>query len=332
MKPLVSIIVPAYNIEEYIGRCIESLIKQTYKNIEIIVVDDGSNDNTGKIIDELASIYSNIIPVHKINEGVSIARNTGIYIAKGDYIGFVDGDDIVDEDMFEVLLNNAIKHNAQISHCGYKMVFPNRVDYYYNTGEIKIQDNYEGIKDLLEANMIEPGLCNKLYKKELFNNLRLNPTIKINEDLLINFYLFKKSKKSIFYDKCMYHYMIREGSAATSKINKNKLKDPIIVLKEIMKCVEKDSELFGIVYKRYIRMLIGICRNSECRKSKEYKYFIKEVKLQLKQELSDINKKTIISTKLKYMIYGVIYLPILFNIIDEIYGILSGNKYKYKLK
>lgn len=332
MKPLLSIIVPAFNIENYISRCLDNLINQNYKNIEIIVVNDGSTDKTGEIIEEFLKKDNRIKVVHKKNEGVSIARNIGLDIAKGNYIGFVDGDDIVDEEMFEILIKNAIEYNADISHCGYKMVFPSRIDYYYNTEEIIIQDNYRGLEDLLKANKVEPGLCNKVYKAKLFNNIRLNPNIKYNEDLLVNYYLFKKSTKSVFYDKCMYNYMIRKGSAATKKISKNKIEHPVLVMKEIKNSLQKDSDLYKIAYQRYLRNLVGVCRTKECRHDKNIRFYIKELKKELKGEYCDINNKHLIVGKLKYMIYGVLYLPIIFNIIDNIYSVISGNKYKYEVK
>lgn len=332
MEPLLSIIVPAFNIENYISRCLENLINQKYKNIEIIVVNDGSEDKTGEIIDSYTQKDSRIKVIHKKNEGVSIARNVGIDIAKGDYIGFVDGDDIVEEEMFEILIKNAVKYNADISHCGYKMIFPSRTDYYHNTEAIIIQNNYDGLKDLLKADMVEPGLWNKIYKANLFDDIRLNSNIRYNEDLLANFYLFKKSTKSVFYDKCMYNYMIRKGSATTKKISKNKILDPILVIEEIKNSLEKDSDLYNMAYCRYLHSLVRICRNKECRYNKEFRHYIEEAKKKLKDECNVINSKHLIVGKLKYMIYGVIYLPAIFNIIDDIYSIISGNKYKYEVK
>ena len=332
MEPLLSIIVPAFNIENYISRCLENLINQKYRNIEIIVVDDGSKDKTGEIIDSYAQKDPRIKAIHKKNEGVSIARNTGIDIAKGDYIGFVDGDDTIDEEMFEVLIENAIKYSADISHCGYKMVFPSRTDYYYNTEDVIIQNNYDGLKDLLKADRVEPSLSNKIYKSTLFDDIRLSSNIKYNEDLLANFYLFRKSIKSVFYDKCMYNYMIRKGSAATKEISKNKILDPILVIEEIKNSLETDTDLYNIVYRRYLNNLIGICRNKECRNNKEFRHYIKDAKQELKRVYYDINNKYFIVGKLKYMILGVVYFPLLFNLIDNIYGILSKNKYKYEVR
>ena len=135
MTVKVSLIMPAYNIESEIKRSIESVLKQTYTNIELIIVDDGSKDSTPNIIDQYAKYHANIIPIHRENGGVFSARIDGIFQSTGDYIGFIDGDDYIEPEMIEQLLKNAIEHNADISHCGYKMVFPNgKVDLYYGTG------------------------------------------------------------------------------------------------------------------------------------------------------------------------------------------------------
>ena len=330
MEPLLSIIIPAFNIEKYISRALDSLINQSYKNIEIIAVNDGSTDGTGDIINSYVKKDSRVKVIHKENEGVSIARNTGIHLAKGDYIGFVDGDDTVDNEMFKILIKNAIDYDADISHCGYKMVFPSRTDYYYNTGDIVIQNNQEGLKDLLKADRVEPGLWNKIYKSSLFEDIRLNEDIKYNEDLLANFYLFKKAKKSVFYDKCLYNYMTRKESATTKSLDKDKICDPVKVMEEIKNFLPQNSDLYNIAYHRYLSNLIRICRNKECRQNREYRHYVREAKKRLKVEYH--NNKELIRVKLKYMIYGVVYLPLIFNFIDNIHGIISGNKYKYEVK
>ena len=147
-EKLVSVIIPAYNIEDYIGRCLDSIISQTYKNLEIIVVDDGSRDHTGEILDNYAKKDRRIKVIHKENGGVSSARNKGIEAAEGDYIGFIDGDDLIEPEMYKTLVDLLEEENADIAHCGYQMVFPDRVDYYHNTGKKKIQTTEEGLKDL----------------------------------------------------------------------------------------------------------------------------------------------------------------------------------------
>lgn len=261
-KILISVVIPAYNIAPYIGRCLDSMIAQEYKNLEFIVVNDGSTDNTGEIIDQYAKCDCRIKTIHKENGGVTSARITGIRSSKGAYIGFVDGDDYVDPDMFGRLLNNALKYKADISHCGYKMVFPNRIDYYYNTGRFVEQDKITGLKNLLEGSFIEPGLWNKLYHKTLFHHLLnddvMPQSIKINEDVLMNYWLFKEANCSIYEDFCPYHYILRKGSAATSKLNENKLKDPILVTKIMLNDSTGMPDVYNILRKRLATQLIGV--------------------------------------------------------------------------
>ena len=114
---LISVIIPVYNIEQYLPRCLDSVIAQTYNNLEIILVDDGSTDSSGEICDKYSLLDNRIKVIHKSNGGVSSARNEGLEVAKGDYIGFVDGDDIIEKDMYQILLDNAIKYHCEMSCC-----------------------------------------------------------------------------------------------------------------------------------------------------------------------------------------------------------------------
>ncbi len=259
MNEKISIIVPVYNLENYIKRTLDSICNQTYENIEIIVVDDGSNDNSYQIICDYSKKDSRIIPVHQKNGGVTSARLNGVKIATGEWIGFVDGDDQIDSDMYEKLLKNAIKYDAQISHCGYKMIFNDgRINYFHNSGCIVEQDNLRALTDLLEGSLVEPGLWNKLFAKELFDNISndiIDNNIKINEDLLMNYYLFKESQKSVFVDFCPYCYIVRDGSASRT-INKHTIFDPIKVKKIILE--NSNSELKPYATKAYL----GTCVNT----------------------------------------------------------------------
>lgn len=329
MGGLLSIIIPAYNIESYIGRCLDSLLNQTYEDLEIIVVDDGSTDNTLSIIKEYCNKDDRITVIHKENEGVSVARLTGMKKAKGEYVGFVDGDDIVEQDMFEFLMNNAKKYNADISHCGYVMDFPDgHSDYYYNTGKIIVQNNQRGLKDLLEGKYIEPGLCNKIYKKKLIDSFISNQniidyTIKNLEDLLINYSLFKKSNIAIYEDQCKYHYMIRKGSAAMN-ISRNRIIDPIKVFRIILNDSKFNNYLYGIAYKRYIAILISNVTNNP------YKDLKIEAKNTIKEEYKNFNKLKV-GLKLKYMCFGIIYIYPIYCLVRIIYNRVTRINKKYEI-
>lgn len=329
MELLISVIIPAYNIENYIERSLRSICEQTYKNLEIIVVNDGSTDKTGEIIDKMAALDSRIVPVHKKNAGVSVARNTGLDRAKGDFIGFVDGDDIIDKDMFEFLINNALKYDADISHCGYKMVFPNRVDYYYNTGELRIQDNYQGVYDLIKADKVEPGLCNKLYKRNVIQGKRLDETIRINEDVLFNYLLFKESDKSVFEDVPKYHYMVRKNSAATSKVNIHKVKDPLMVIQKIMPY--ETGEIYNLLEKRYMYLLEKVSSMDRAKQTQEVQEYQKQKRKELKNFLKEGKMKAAYSKKEMFQLKLASVSPLLYRAVHEIYSRITGSKDRYKV-
>lgn len=218
MNDLISVIVPAYNIAPWLSRCLDSILAQTYKNLEIIVIDDGSTDETSQIIDEYAKKDSRVVAIHQKNAGLVAVRNRGIELASGDWIGFVDGDDAIDPDMYARLLSNALKYDADISHCGVRFCFSDgHEELHYGTGKVMLQNNFDGIKDLLEGTLIEPGVWNKLYRASLMTDSCLDETILNNEDLLRNFVLFERAKQSVFEDFCGYQYYQRDGSMSKDK-------------------------------------------------------------------------------------------------------------------
>ena len=243
---MISIIVPAYNLESYIGRALDSILGQTCSDLEVIVVNDGSSDGTGKIIDGYAARYPDRVrAVHSPNGGVTSARLRGLREASGDWIGFVDGDDEIEPDMYARLLENAHKYSADISHCGYQMVFADgRVNYFHNTSRIVEQDRVRGIRDLLDGTLVEPGLCNKLYRKKLFDGLEahMDPSIRINEDLLMNYHLFSGANRSVWEDFCPYHYIVRQTSASRSPLNEHRIYDPLRVKEQILKHIPQELE------------------------------------------------------------------------------------------
>lgn len=333
-KDKISIIIPAYNIENYIATAVESALNQTYDNIEVIVVNDGSMDNTKNVLDELSLKEERLKVIHKKNEGVTKARLTGVLATTGEWIGFIDGDDVVEPDMYERLIGNAYKYNAKISHCGYQMVFPSHVDYYYNTNRIVCQDNKTGIKDLLEGSFVEPGLWNKLFHKTLFHNLLyydvMDLSIRNYEDLLMNYYLFKESDVSVYEDWCPYHYMLREGSAATAKMNQHKLEDPLKVFQHI-KSDLKDDDLLSIVNSRILAKLISLTTMS-CGQQKD---LIKPIKLSARRELKKLLKKVDRSStnqNLLLMAQMAALWPNIYAFVHGVYSKAKGIDKKYEVK
>lgn len=334
MEYLISIIVPVYNIGPYISRCMDSILAQTYKNIEIIVVDDGSTDESGEIIDQYAKKHSRIVPIHKVNGGVSSARLAGIEKATGEYIGFVDGDDYIEPQMYEHLLENVTKHTADISHCGYQMVFPNRVTYYYNTGKLLLQDKTTGLTDLISGRTIEPGLCNKLYKSSLFKMILMDnliPTdIKINEDLLMNYWLFKAADKSVYEDFCPYHYIARKGSASKAKINKHKLWDPLRVTRIIME--DAADEIKPVVYQKYIRMLINGATTNHKDSPELIDPYRSDCLKELRKNILDVIAGNDCSIKLKIMALWTAIWPASYRWVHEFYLKITGLDKRYDLE
>ena len=283
---LISVVVPAYNCAPWLPRCLDSLLNQTYQNMEIIVVNDGSIDNTKEVLDDYASRYDSITAVHQTNAGEYAARLAGVAVAKGNWIGFVDSDDETEPHMYELLMRNAQSCGADISHCGYKVIYPDgRVDYQQNSGMVKIQDNYTGMKDLLDEVIMEMGLCSKLFRRELFEGIRewMDFSIVINGDMLMNFYLFSRAKKSVLEDVCPYHYLIRQGSASRRKLNQHLIYDPIQVRQIIHdRCPEEVRE---DARRALVRLCLVSYRLLAMEKEREYDEDKKKVRQIIAQQL-----------------------------------------------
>ena len=163
MGKLVSIIVPVYNVQKYLKRCIDSIIAQTYENIDISLVDDGSKDESGKICDEYEKIDQRIRVIHKPNGGLSDARNKGMEIAKGEYIGFVDSDDYIAEDMFETLVNLLEETNSEISIVSYYEYYNDKLISVRKADEKEVMTKTEAIKELLVDTKIQSYAYRKKF-------------------------------------------------------------------------------------------------------------------------------------------------------------------------
>lgn len=314
MADLISVIVPVYNVAADLPRCLDSILAQTYPHVEIIAVDDGSPDNSGAILDDYAAKHPTIRVIHKENGGVTSARLRGIAEATGQWIGFVDGDDEIEPDMYEKLLNNALQYDAKISHCGYQMRFPDgRVNYFYNTGLLVKQDKITALRELLSGAKIEPGLCNKLFHKSLFHSERMDTDIRINEDLLMNFYLFSEAECSVFDDWCPYHYIVRSTSASRAKMNAHKIYDPIKVKRMILE--QCDAAITEDAQRAFLNTCVYIyCGLLLVRDAKVHRTKVRREILSHKEWISLLPKRTKILARL------AVYAPAVLAAIYPIYA------------
>lgn len=214
-KPLITIVVPIYKVEQYLENCIQSIIKQTYTNLQIILVDDGSPDNCGKICDEYALKDKRIEVVHQSNAGVSEARNIGISKAKGEYIGFVDSDDYIDENMYEEMYELLKTREADVCICNMYTVVNNKAEKMHEDEGIQEYNTIQILREILLDKKIRNYACNKLYKTSLFESIRY-PKGKKYEDIGTTFYVLEKSKKTVVTGEPKYYYLCREGSIVNS--------------------------------------------------------------------------------------------------------------------
>ena len=218
-KAKISVIVPVYNTEKFLNNCIESILNQTHKNLEVIIIDDGSTDNSPAICDEYAKKDSRVKVIHKENGGVSSARNAGLDIASGEYIGFIDGDDVIEPDMYHFLLANLLLCDADISRCGMVRETGDQKEVWGNDASVPvIRTTIEGICDVGEANGILPvSPCNKLFKHKIIKNIRFDTRFVYAEDTLFNYYAACNAKKTVCCDKIKYHYIRNPESASQKK-------------------------------------------------------------------------------------------------------------------
>lgn len=220
---LISIIVPIYNVEKYIFKCVDSIINQTYKNIEIILVDDGSTDNSGTICDEYEKKDNRIKVIHKKNGGLSDARNVGIDKAKGDYLVFVDSDDWVSDKMIEYLYNNACKYKADIVQGDYIKAYTEYNCIKNIKEEINHYNSIGALNNLYEEECTKSVVVwNKIYKKDLFEEIRF-PKGKLHEDEFTTYKLLHKAKNVVDSNIPIYYYRQREGSIMQSEFSEKRL-------------------------------------------------------------------------------------------------------------
>ena len=322
-------IVPAYNLETLLPRTLDSILTQTYRNLEVLVVDDGSRDETAKVAGSYAARDSRVRVIRQENEGVTSARLRGVREATGAWVGFIDGDDIIDPDMYDRLMSNALRYSADISHCGYEMVLPSgNIRNYYNTGKIAVQDTATGLKDLLEGRFVEPTLCNKLYARRVWDaalaEVMIDSSIKNMEDLLMNFYLFREAKQSIYEDFCPYHYIVRTSSAANAPVNLHQLEDPLKVKKILFKETEGSPVHHALVADQLARQLVSLSTMDIQRNPAVMGSARDRARAELRKMLDGILKSRDYSQKYKIMCAWAAIWPWSYACVHRLYEKITG--------
>lgn len=210
---LISVIIPVYNLKPYINKCLSSVVAQTYKNLEIICVDDGSTVGSSDLLDLWAEKDNRIVVIHKVNGGVSSARNAGLDHAKGEYIAFIDGDDYVDKTMYEELYKAAKSNNADIASCSYFYGDERNWKKGKGNAEDYTCDRNSAVEKFLEMKEFFPAVWAKIYHNAVLKNVRFRCDIKISEDRLFNYYAITNCKMMVHICKCLYYYVERHSSA-----------------------------------------------------------------------------------------------------------------------
>ena len=311
----ISVIVPVYKVYNYLEKCFNSIANQTYKNLEIILVDDGSPDDCGKLCDELALRDKRVKVIHKPNGGLSDARNRGIEEATGEFLSFVDSDDYIDEDMISYLHENLVKHKADISTCA--------IQYLKNSQKTIFDENHieglfeseEAIKQSLYGPLSSVSACNKLFKKCLFEEIKF-PVGITHEDAYTIPKIFLKANKIYMSSTPKYNYnYMRDDSITTKPFNEKNLDlvEAFITNKKIVtKVYPSLADVFQYrIYLAYIEVFKKIIISANYKQSSYYK----ELKNKIKSGTGFIINSPYFSKKNKLLIFIFYICPAIYEAI-----------------
>lgn len=305
---LISVIVPVYNAEKFLSQCIESILGQTYKNIELILINDGSTDNSLNICYHYKALDSRVIVIDKKNEGVSATRNLGLEIARGDYIGFVDSDDYIEKNMYETLLTQLEKDGSEVvAMIEYSINQPVHLVFDDKTN---IVSGREALKNLLLLRF-PTSLWAYLYSKDALGNMRLNEDIHFFEDFEFNFRVLSKVNKVSVCKHKLYNYRLNEGSINMQKLNDKKL-TCLKVYDSILKYIQAYEENLD-TYANYFRAhcMISIIASASKSPNVDQKYY-KVIRKESKKILRDIIFSKYVPLKYKLAISMCAFSPYIF--------------------
>lgn len=265
--PLISIIVPIYNVQEYLPKCIQSLISQTYLNLEIILVDDGCTDNCPAICDTFSDQDPRIIVIHQKNLGLSCARNAGVQNSSGDYIGFVDGDDWIDPDMYELLIHLLLLYDAQISAVNMRHIYADWTEESC-TGQFFLLDRKKASEYFLDRRLdIKGNVCNKLYARDIVTAVSFEPN-RLHEDAFFTYQALYQCSYYVHYDICKYNYVkTRPDSIMNTRLKPQNVLDSLTAFRERNEFYDRKHET--LLYEKskafYVRAIFSYYR--ECKRN-----------------------------------------------------------------
>lgn len=304
--PLISVIIPVYNVEKYISECIESILGQTYKELEIILVDDGSSDNSSQICDEYGEKDERIKVIHKENGGLSDARNTGMSMALGGYLIFVDSDDYMVHDGIEYLYNLMIENNAQLVIGGVEKFRDDTKQVIANTYDgrelIDCFDKQEAMKDMFLNGCASWA---RLYKKEIHDRV-LFPKGEINEDEAIMLHIIENCEKVVKTNRIIYRYRYRPQSITSTSFHKKKLAWYEHCKANLSHISSRYPDLIPYAEYRYCSSMIW-CLNNMTVDVKTYREEIKRIRQELKKLLPHVRKTGLLRKKEKIRAYFLLY-------------------------
>ena len=309
-RPLVSIIIPVYNVEKYIEKCLDSVLAQSYDNLEILLIDDGSTDKSGAICAEYARKDKRVKVFHQKNQGVSVARNVGLKKAQGRWIAFVDSDDFIADGYIEILADSAEKKQAEIVQCEQKII-NKKGRVLQNDRPSTVMTGLEACKKMLYQDTITSALWGKLIKKSLFDGMIFRQGI-IHEDLDVLYFVLKKAKKVYYINSSLYCYNEREESLIRKNFSKRTL-DILDVMDGIMKDSTNNKSLHEAAISRRINADFYVLRQLPKSGYEDLQNQLKsEIKQYRKGLIRDpkVRKKTKVALRLSY--FGMPIVKLLF--------------------
>lgn len=286
MSKKVSIVIPIYNIEKYLRPCLDSILAQTYTDLEVLLVNDGSSDGSGDICHEYQDKDNRFVAIDKENGGAADARNVALDRMTGDYVTFIDGDDYVSPDFIEKLMNLVDNYGAEIAICGWCNVDEKgEIPFCKNDGTIKQYDTKEAITALLYQEDFDTAMWPKLYKRDLFDTIRF-PKGNLYEDIAIIFDVFLGASKVAFVDLANYYYLLRESGTTLKKFTKGKM-DLIDVVDHIeQKIVGLYPDLQKATMSKYVRANFHIYM--QIPQTKEFEEERKRIRQNIKKRRRDV--------------------------------------------